>query len=255
MTESKHISKVVLSELKSLGIDEKMLASMPEEVRRPLLSGGVTPLVEARINIGNGHQILLPVKLQVIAGKGGQGQLMLYPVQKRIKNSLNLNQAELETLRSGGIVSKIINDNGVMRPQLLQLDPHLNSIIKTDPGRLKLQEKLRDFEKVNDIELGAEQKLRIREGKPVELSVGGKKVSMGLDLRQPDGFLTLQGDLKEWERQQKIDYDLAHPEFKGYVMTDKNEWEYQQVIKAKSNSEGESEKAKQELGRKSGFHI
>lgn len=255
MTESKQISMTVLSELKELGIDEKLLASMPDAVRKPLLSGEVTPLVEARINVGNGQQILLPVKLQVKSGNDGHGLLMLYPVQKHIKKSLNLNHVELETLRSGGIVSKIINENGIMRPRLLQLDPQLNSIIKADPGKLKLQEKIRDFERVNDIELGAEQKLRIREGKAVELSVGGKKVSMGLDLRQPDGFRTLQGDLKEWERQQKIDYDLAHPEFKGYVMTDKNEWEYQQVIKANSNSEGESEKAKQELGIKSGFHI
>ena len=40
----------------------------------------------------------------------------------------------------------------------------------------------------------------------------------------------IQGDLKEWERQQKLRYDDQHPEYLGLVMTDKNRWEYQQVV-------------------------
>ena len=36
--------------------------------------------------------------------------------------------------------------------------------------------------------------------------------------------------MKECERQQKMKYDIEHPEFVGLVMTDKNRWEYQQVV-------------------------
>ena len=86
------------------------------------------------------------------------------------------------------------------------------------------------MEKVNDIELGTQQKQQVREGKPVELNVGGEKVSVGIDLREPQGFKIVKGDLREWERQQKLRYDDLHPEYMGLVMTDKNRWEYQTVV-------------------------
>ena len=86
------------------------------------------------------------------------------------------------------------------------------------------------MEKVNDIELGTQQKQQVREGKPVELNVGGEKVSVGIDLREPQGFKIVKGDLREWERQQKLRYDDLHPEYMGLVMTDKNRWEYQKVV-------------------------
>jgi len=85
------------------------------------------------------------------------------------------------------------------------------------------------MEKVNDIELGMQQKQQVREGKPVELNVGGEKVSVGIDLKEQQGFRLIKGDMKEWERQQKLRYDEIHPEYLGLVMTDKNRWEYQNI--------------------------
>ena len=90
------------------------------------------------------------------------------------------------------------------------------------------------MEKLNDIELGTQQKQQIREGKPIELNVGGEKVSVGVDLKEPQGFKVIQGNLKEWERQQKLRYDEQHPEYLGLVMTDKNRWEYRQVVDKQS---------------------
>ena len=89
------------------------------------------------------------------------------------------------------------------------------------------------MEKVNDIELGMQQKQQVREGKPVELNVGGEKVSVGIDLKEQQGFRLIKGDMKEWERQQKLRYDEIHPEYLGLVMTDKNRWEYQKVVDRK----------------------
>lgn len=40
----------------------------------------------------------------------------------------------------------------------------------------------------------------------------------------------MKGDLFEWERQQKIRYDIANDGFMGYVLTDQNRWEYKQVV-------------------------
>ena len=64
--------------------------------------------------------------------------------------------------------------------------------------------------------------------------MGGEKVSVGIDLKEPQGVKLIKGDMKEWERQQKLRYDDLHPEYLGLVMTDKNRWEYQQVVDAQS---------------------
>ena len=68
----------------------------------------------------------------------------------------------------------------------------------------------------------------------MELNVGGEKVTVGIDLKEPQGFKVVQGDMKEWERQQKLKYDELHPEYIGLVMTDKNRREYQQVVDRQS---------------------
>ena len=44
----------------------------------------------------------------------------------------------------------------------------------------------------------------------------------------------IKGDMKEWERQQKLRYEEIHPEYLGLVMTDKNRWEFQKVVDKQS---------------------
>lgn len=98
-----------------------------------------------------------------------------------------------------------------------------------------------------------QQKQQVREGKPIELNVGGEKVSVGVDLKEPQGFKVIQGDMKEWVRQQKLRYDEQHPEFLGLVMTDKNRWEYQQVVDKQSQERAlklHAPKAEQSKGLK-----
>ena len=124
--------------------------------------------------------------------------------------------------------------NGEKTRQYLQLDPETKSVIHRRVTDVQIEQKLKDMEKVNDIELGTQQKQQVREGKPVELNVGGEKVSVGVDLKEPQGFKVIQGDLKEWERQQKLRYDERHPEYLGLVMTDKNRWEYLKVVDRQS---------------------
>ncbi len=58
--------------------------------------------------------------------------------------------------------------------------------------------------------------------------------TVGIDLKEQQGFKLIKGDMMEWERQQKLRYDEIHPEYLGLVMTDKNRWEYQKVVDKKS---------------------
>jgi hypothetical protein len=36
--------------------------------------------------------------------------------------------------------------------------------------------------------------------------------------------------MNEWDRQQKIKFDMTNEGFMGYVLTDQNHWQYQQVV-------------------------
>ena len=222
-----------------LGIDREKADSLPKEVKEKLVSGEVTPLMQVSISARNGNLITLPLKLQMTADKDGNPALIAYPVRVALETERNkvlrLTEQEAERLGKGEVLQKAVEVNGEKTQQYLQLDPETKSVFHRKVTDVRLEQKLKDMEKVNDIELGTQQKQQVREGKPVELNVGGEKVAVGVDLKEPQGFKVIQGDLKEWERQQKLRYDDQHPEYLGLVMTDKNRWEYQQVVDRQSH--------------------
>lgn len=224
--------------LAMLGIDRGKAESLPQEIKDKLASGEVTPLVQVSISTRNGEVITLPLKLQVVADRNGNPALLAYPVRAALETERNkaigLTEHEAERLRRGEVIQKTVDVDGGKTRQYLQLDPETKSVIHRKVTDTEIEQKLRDMEKVNDIELGTRQKQQVREGKPVELNVGGEKVAVGIDLREPQGFRVIKGDLKEWERQQKIRYDELHPEFYGFVQTEKNSWEYRKVVDRQS---------------------
>lgn len=221
-----------------LGIDREKADSLPADVKEKLASGEVTPLLQVSIRAQNGDVITLPLKLQLTTDQQGNPALLAYPVRATLETERNkallLTDQEAERLGKGEVIRKAVEVRGEKTQQYLQLDPETKSVVHRRVTDIQLEQKLEDMEKLNDIELGTQQKQQIREGKPVELNVGGEKVSVGVDLKEPQGFKVIQGDLKEWERQQKLRYDEQHPEYIGLVMTDKNRWEYRQVVDKQS---------------------
>lgn len=221
-----------------LGIDREKADKLPQEFRQKLIEGEVTPLMQVSITARNGNVITLPLKLQMALDQTGQAVLIAYPVRKALEEDqtklLRLTSSETERILKGDVIQKAIDANGEKTQQYLQLDPETKSIIHRKVNDIKIEQRLKDMEKVNDIELGTQQKQQVRDGKPAELNVGGEKVTVGIDLKEPQGFKVVKGDMKEWERQQKLRYDELHPEYIGIVMTDKNRWEYQQVVDRQS---------------------
>ncbi len=215
-------------------LDREKVEKLPQEVKEKLIKGEVTPLMEVSLPARNGMVITLPLKLQLAADRDGNPTLIAYPVQRELSpernNELRLSQQEIDALRRGDVLQKTVDIDGEKTRRYLQLDPETKSIIHRRVTEVQIEQRLKDMEKVNDIELGTQQKQQVREGKPMELNVGGEKVTVGIDLREPQGFRIVQGDMKEWERQQKLRYDDLHPEYFGLVMTDKNRWEYQKVV-------------------------
>lgn len=251
--------EIPFEKLSKIGIDKKSVLSMPKEIIEPLLNGRTTPLIRADIKTANGQTVHLPLKLQMIRDKDGNVNIMTYPVRKEINNDIKLTSPELERLKRGEVIKKDVTENGSRRQKYIQLDRETNSLMKRNISSVKAQEKLREIEKIKDIELGRNQKQAIVEGKPLELNVGDQKVAVGVDLKEPQGFKVVQGDMMEWDRQQKIKFDLEHEGFMGYVQTDQNRWEYQQVLDRLSGKEEvhitQKQEQKQEQKQSSGMKL
>ena len=217
--------------LANLGISKEKTLSMPKDLLETFLSGKITPLIQAQVQSQSGKVYEIPLKLQLVQDRAGKIQLMTYPVRKEMVSAISLNNDDKERLRKGDTIRKEIKDNdGVRRMQFIQMDNETKSLIKRNVSNLRIPEQIAQMEKINDIQLGMNQKEAIKEGKPVELEIGHEKVSVGVDLKEPQGFKVVKGDMAEWERQQKIRYDIANEGFMGYVLTDQNRWEYKQVV-------------------------
>lgn len=248
--------EIPYQKLEKLGISKKKLLNMPREVIEPLISGRITPLVMAKYEAKNNKVLEIPMKLQLTRGDDGKVNLMTYQVRKEIdRDSVRLSENELQKIKDGESIRKEIKEDGVRKQKYVQLDPETKSLILKDAHLVKISEKLKEMEKINDIELGTNQKLAAVEGKPVELAVGDRKVTVGVDLKEPQGFKVVSGDMKEWERQMKIKYDHEHEGFMGYVMTDENRWDYQKVVDKLTHKEEHQFSLKKEEEESSGLKL
>ena len=94
--------------------------------------------------------------------KNGAPALIAYPVRAELdlerNKVLNLTHQEAERLARGEVIQKAVNVNGEKTQQYLQLDPETKSVIYRRVTDIKLEQCLKDMEKVNDIELGMQQK-------------------------------------------------------------------------------------------------
>ena len=168
-----HSERLPYEKLAALGIDREKADSLPQEVKEKLASGEVTPLMQVSISARNGDIITLPLKLQLVSDKYGNPALMAYPVRAVLEKErspvLRLSEQEAERLGKGEVIQKSVEVNGEKTQQYLQLDPETKSVIHRRVTDVQLEQKLKDMEKVNDIELGMQQKQQVREGKPIEL--------------------------------------------------------------------------------------
>ena len=122
----------------------------------------------------------IPLKLQLIQDRAGNIKLMTYPVRKDIVSDIALNDDEKDRLRQGDTLRKEVKEDGVRRMQFIQMDYETKSLIKRNVSNLRLPEQIAQMEKVNDIQLGMNQKEAIKEGKPVELEVGHERFLLAL---------------------------------------------------------------------------
>lgn len=247
------MEEIPFEKFAKLGISRERFMAMPRELIDPLLNGQITPLVRAKIRAKNHKVIEMPMKLQLTRDDDGKVLLQTYELRKEVDNEFKLTDRELERVRKGEIVKKELKDKNEKRLKFIQLDPETLSLISRNVAQVKITQKLRDMEKINDIELGVNQKQAAQDGKPIELNVGDQKVTVGVDLHEPLGYKVVNGDMNEWERQVKIKYDQEHEGFMGYLMTDENRWEYNKVVENLSRSQHTDNSLEKE--KKSGIKL
>lgn len=223
-------NEIPYDKLEKLGIDQKSLLSMPRDVIEPLMAGRITPLLLTHYKAANGKMVSIPMKLQLQRDKEENVMLMTYQLRKRMERGrVRISNQEAIRLCDGEVLRKEVSENGKRQRMYVQLDHDTNSLMLRSTSSVWIAERLREMEKIKDIELGTNQKQAAMEGKPVELAVGEQKVTVGVDLREPQGFKVVKGDMQEWERQNKMRYDYEHEDFMGYVLTDENRWQYQKL--------------------------
>jgi hypothetical protein len=247
--------EIPYDKLEKLGISRRAFLSMPKDLVDPIINGKVSPILKAHIKAKNGKTMEIPMKIQLSRDDDGSIKLLTYQRTKQIQNDFELTPRELERVKNGEVIRKELEEDGIRKMKFIQLDNETNALIPKSVARVRIAEKLRDMEKIKDIELGANQKQAAQEGKPIQLNVGDQPVTVGVDLREPQGFKVVNGDMEEWNRQKKIKYDLEHEGYMGYVQTDENRWEYQKFVDKQTNKESVQTTLKKEEKKSSGLKL
>ena len=247
--------EIPYDKLEKLGISRRAFLSMPKDLVDPIINGKVSPILKAHIKAKNGKTMEIPMKIQLSRDDDGSIKLLTYQRTKQIQNDFELTPRELERVKNGEVIRKELEEDGIRKMKFIQLDCETNALIPKSVARVRIDEKLRDMEKIKDIELGANQKQAAQEGKPIQLNVGDQPVTVGVDLREPQGFKVVNGDMEEWNRQKKIKYDLEHEGYMGYVQTDENRWEYQKFVDKQTNKESVQTSLKKEEKKSSGLKL
>ncbi|MDO4801039.1 MAG: DUF4099 domain-containing protein [Prevotellaceae bacterium] len=217
-------------EFARLGYNKRDILFMNKEDLKQLLAGKRTSLME--INSVDGQKLgkSIEAKFSLQRDEDGKVKLIIHPVRNEIQNDIKLNATQLEKLKQGQIVMKKINDENY----LIQLDKDNNELLKT---------KVKDIvipSHIEHIELGQEQKQKLKKGEPIILVADNKEFQVSVDLNARLGYRF--DSLQNLEREQQIKFDQEHPEYIGVMQTDENRDQYinyQKELQPKKEKEEE----------------
>ena len=221
-----------------LGYNKRDILFMNKEDLKQLLSGKRTSLME--INSVDGKQLSkgIKAKFSLTRDKDGNVNLVLHPVRNEIQNDIKLNATQLEKLKQGQIIMKKIDDENY----LVQLDKDNNEILKA---------KVKDIiipSHIENIELGQEQKQKLKKGEPIILVADNKEFQVSVDLNARIGYRF--DKLLNLEHEQQVKFDMEHPEYMGTVQTDENRDQYLEYQKGLQPTKGEKVEETQSTGMK-----
>ena len=135
-------------------------------------------------------------------------------------------EKEIEALKRGEvIVKKMPTAGGFSADHYVQMDMqtrHLEKVLKSD---------VTIPDTVKGIELSRQQRNVIKEGKPIEITLGDRKMTVGINIFEPTGFEEMHGSMEDWKQKNLIAWDFVNPDKVGFWHTDENDWQYAQSMK------------------------
>jgi len=252
--KSYNLNELPFEDFRKIGISRDQLINMPKTLIKPLMQGQMTQFFELKVKNANGIEFSIPARLRMERDDFGNPQLKVYPIHKEVRNDLELSKREIQQLKDGKTIMTTVTKAGKETLYYAKLDRLSNGII-----RAKVHDVAKTVPRaINGIELGRDQRQRLREGNLIELTVGKQKVTAGIDLASPTGFKVIKGDANEWEMQQKIRWDMDNPGAVGYWQTTENGW---QQLKVKEHEQGldrqpEQKQSQPQTARRStGLHL
>ena len=168
-----------VQEFERLGIKKDRLHQLPKDEMHALLSGYPSNMKFLTFKDKNGAIQKVNAKLSVYQTADGTIGLKVHPFRREIKNNMNLNQKEIDKLKSGESVNKTLN-----RQQfLVQLDQSINEL-----RRIKI-ERIKVAGAVGSTKLSENQKADLKSGKVIILKDSkGIEKRIKLDLSSPSGI-------------------------------------------------------------------
>lgn len=216
-----------------LGYDKKTILFMNKEDIMQLLAGKRTSMMEIDTIDGQKLGQSLKAKFSLQRDEYGKVNLVIHPYRNVIQNDIKLNNTQIERLKQGLLVTKKIDGENY----LVQLDKDNNELLKTPIKDIIIPSH------IEHIELGQEQKQKLKKGEPIILQADGKDFQVSIDLNARMGFRFDQ--LQNLELEQKIKFDMEHPEYMGTLQTDENRsqyMEYQRQQQVHNTSEQKEER-------------
>lgn len=220
------INEVPFDELEQVGIGEKTFLNMPKEMLDRIMSGRVTPMLQMQWTKKDGTVIPMLGKLALERGKDDRMHLMVIPALKQgemaygFMKKAGLDEKDIRQLEKGEMVVKEVGKERMF----FQLDRETNNVVKLKEKDIMIPES------IGDVKLGAEQRDRLREGKPVEIDYENTKVTVGVDPNDVTGCRILRGDLDDWKEQKLIEWDRSRPEVRGYWRCMENQWQHEKYL-------------------------
>ena len=213
--------------LREFGISRQAVLDLPKEALTNILSGRLSPLLA--IEGPDGRRYAAKIRL----ARDGEGKvsLLFVPRLRELDAArLGLSGEEAEKLRR---METILKDGKYMR-----LDSETNQLIQMRASDVRIDRMLDTIaHSIEDVILGEGQRQQIREGRPVEITRGDTKVTVGVDVNSATGLRVINGDLDEWRRRQLVEWDRLTPGATGYWQTTENGWEYSRLKEKQQRSE------------------
>ena len=189
-----------IQQFERLGISQERLKKLPKDEIQNLLSGYPSNMKFLVFKDQEGNTRKVNAKLSVYQTNDGTVGLKVHPYCDKIKNDMDLDQKELDQLKSGKAITKRFDN----REFLIQLDNSINEL-----RRIRMDH-IRIAEAIGNSKLTEKQKTDLLSGKKIDLKdASGRITKINLDLKRSSG-VNIESPKENIRHEKSIKHEQHH---------------------------------------------